>query len=902
MALTLASFSQAGGTFTGGTTAIDINDGSFTLSGGTFTNTSGGLTIERNFTISGGTFTNTGKTITFDDNNSSSDDTTLTASSTLAGSVIINKTNVGATFTLGSNVTIAGDFTRTDGVVSNPASAWTLTVQGNFSMSTTDTFGGANLTLTMGGSGTQTITQNAGSVAGPFQVNKSGGTAALATNFTTSGASGSLITLRSSSTGTTGTQWNINPQGTRSVSYVDVKDSNNTNATAITANNSTNSGNNTNWSFGKSISGIVYTDEGTTSIGANKTVAISVNGGTATTTSTNASSQYTFSSVEISDGAVIIVYLDGQTENGCTVTVVTNADLSGLDIYQKRIILRHDYTTGYTTNVNLATADNGDSDIKYSVSSNNLTLESGQELFIWSGDTYKPGGNLTTADLDIRGTLNIESNTLTVSGNFANSGAFQGTSPTLSFDGYLGTRSSPITFSVTGTLTIKAGGMQDYVSISVKGAGSFSFQEPIPGFVIVNDNILDGIGQQNIRPSLIQGMSGLYQGVMPQPIVAPLVAIMPAIVPVPVVTPASIIAPAIVPAPMIAPTITPAPAVVPPVRPPVLKPSFAGATSIIHLPLRLSESAFAGVNSISILPEAVLAETFINAYSFKQLPPAVSRQIFTGIFAQPGLVEPVSFKGVVSSVVLPGAVKPPFFRGTSSASHLPLVARKEDFYGIIAESILPPSPSIYLRESAAGALLPAVKAKSYFRGASSASTLPAAELPARRDFYGVIAGGELPEAVVKASFAGASILAKLPRVIEEREFSGAVSQEVLSRAQLFSGVIPALNLPLPLPGISFEGAASDAILTRAVSPEAFAGAVASAKLSVFVAQEVFSSAVAQKNLPLSVNPRVFKEAFGAGRIKLMFPGGQKIVPTFGMGVPLGVEKSIMEPRIQEEEE
>ncbi|QTA78941.1 Immunoglobulin-like fold-containing protein [Desulfonema limicola] len=60
------------------------------------------------------------------------------------------------------------------------------------------------------------------------------------------GVSGGLLSLRSD---TPGTQWNIDPQGTRTVSYVDVQDSNNINAGAITAFNSTNSGNNINWTF-----------------------------------------------------------------------------------------------------------------------------------------------------------------------------------------------------------------------------------------------------------------------------------------------------------------------------------------------------------------------------------------------------------------------------------------------------------------------------------------------------------------------------------------------------------------------------------------------------------------------------------------------------------------------------
>ncbi|MCK5591548.1 MAG: hypothetical protein KAI72_06300, partial [Candidatus Pacebacteria bacterium] len=75
-------------------------------------------------------------------------------------------------------------------------------------------------------------------------------TQTIAGTLTLTGQSGSLISLRSTSDGT---QWKIDPQGTRDVNYVDVKDSNNINTTAIAAFLSLDSLNNTNWncfSFG----------------------------------------------------------------------------------------------------------------------------------------------------------------------------------------------------------------------------------------------------------------------------------------------------------------------------------------------------------------------------------------------------------------------------------------------------------------------------------------------------------------------------------------------------------------------------------------------------------------------------------------------------------------------------
>jgi len=69
---------------------------------------------------------------------------------------------------------------------------------------------------------------------------------------TLQGENGNNLLLRSSSDGT---QWKFDPQGTRTLQYLDVKDSWNTNATAINTANYTglvNSGNNTGWTFGDS--------------------------------------------------------------------------------------------------------------------------------------------------------------------------------------------------------------------------------------------------------------------------------------------------------------------------------------------------------------------------------------------------------------------------------------------------------------------------------------------------------------------------------------------------------------------------------------------------------------------------------------------------------------------------
>ena len=176
------------GTITHSGTGWDINDASLTNnSGATITYSGTSITIERSFTQNG-TFNLTGKTVTLD---GTTDSSTLTCGATIGG-LTINKTTTG-TVDIGSSCTMSGDLTRTDGVVNNPAAAYTLTVEGNVSISTTDATGGANLTLNMGGANTQTMSLNIGDFDGLLTINKTGGTASLLTAWTQSAQNMNVI-------------------------------------------------------------------------------------------------------------------------------------------------------------------------------------------------------------------------------------------------------------------------------------------------------------------------------------------------------------------------------------------------------------------------------------------------------------------------------------------------------------------------------------------------------------------------------------------------------------------------------------------------------------------------------------------------------------------------------------
>lgn len=191
-------YSQAAGTFTGGSGTIDIN-GTFTLSGGTFTSTSGTLDVGRNaatsettFTVSGGTFNHNNGTVKFAPsktcNDCGSHTYTVDVSTTLTlYNIEINATNTGnltIVVTTGSSdiVIAANNFTHTDGVVSG---AWE--VQNNVIIDSTAD-GGAG-TVTMTGTGSKTYTYTAGGAGPHLRVNNTtasvsaaGGTTSLTTH------------------------------------------------------------------------------------------------------------------------------------------------------------------------------------------------------------------------------------------------------------------------------------------------------------------------------------------------------------------------------------------------------------------------------------------------------------------------------------------------------------------------------------------------------------------------------------------------------------------------------------------------------------------------------------------------------------------------------------------------
>lgn len=196
------------------------------------------------------------------------------------------------------------------------------------------------------------------------------------------------------------------------------------------------------------ITGTVYSDEGSTALGS---VAIkgALNGSGQRTTTAAVGGTYTLAMPDPGPGGVFTVWLN--TNGGATGATVTRSNggaISGVDIYQNRLVTTHE-DSGPLSSINLGSCDKtsgtvcADSDMHFDESSGNLTVDNDWRLYIKGGKTFTPGGTVTlspgataaSVGGDIKwgsstSTLNVAANTLNVGGDWINTagGTFTKTS------------------------------------------------------------------------------------------------------------------------------------------------------------------------------------------------------------------------------------------------------------------------------------------------------------------------------------------------------------------------------------------------------------------------------------------------------------------------------------------
>lgn len=201
------------------------------------------------------------------------------------------------------------------------------------------------------------------------------------------------------------------------------------------------------------ISGTVYSDKGVTA--TSSTVKVVVNGTTASSTSAAANGTYSVTMIGPAGGIPITVYLDNgsSTKAGATVTRYSGSgNISGLNVYNKTLIARHE-DSGPVTNSNIGVCDKttgsscSDSDLHYDESGGALTVDNDWDLFVWTGKTFTPGGDVTLS------TGGSAANVYVSSSGAMSMGANNFSIPTAAKFNLLGVFSQ-----TTGTTTIQSGG------------------------------------------------------------------------------------------------------------------------------------------------------------------------------------------------------------------------------------------------------------------------------------------------------------------------------------------------------------------------------------------------------------------------------------------------------------
>lgn len=165
------------------------------------------------------------------------------------------------------------------------------------------------------------------------------------------------------------------------------------------------------------ISGTCKQSDGTTDCADSGTVRVAVNGTLQAQTQPTVAGTWTISGLsQPASGAVITVFVDGVASTESRAVAVTtydgSGDITGLELIEGALSLGNsDNRT--LTNTNLSQYDNSvstDADVFFDVSGTNLTVDSNNSiaselLYIKSGNTFAPGGNVTTASYKNSGTF-----------------------------------------------------------------------------------------------------------------------------------------------------------------------------------------------------------------------------------------------------------------------------------------------------------------------------------------------------------------------------------------------------------------------------------------------------------------------------------------------------------------
>ena len=150
------------------------------------------------------------------------------------------------------------------------------------------------------------------------------------------------------------------------------------------------------------VSGKVYSDEGSTvstACDGSTDIHLRVAGLTSYTTScSGGDGSYSISNVAFSPSDSIIVYIDGKSEKAATVSVDPASSIANMDLYENRIIVRHEGASPITVADMSVWDSSDDADIPFTAidsAPDTLTLPADRKLIVWANKEFEPNGNVT---------------------------------------------------------------------------------------------------------------------------------------------------------------------------------------------------------------------------------------------------------------------------------------------------------------------------------------------------------------------------------------------------------------------------------------------------------------------------------------------------------------------------
>ncbi len=451
----------ASATFTG---SVTVN-GTFSGSGTGDILVNGGLTVSSTGSINlsaGNLKMGTGTLANSSSNTVSFYDLTVADSATLTANTSFT---VSHTLTVGTGATLS----PTSGTYTFSGSGSVFTNNGTYtaSGSHTDTFTNTGTVTIDGSAATTTFYNFTAAATGTALKFKAGNTYVIGN----AGAGALTLTNVTVDTDTGAGTWTINHQGTESITGSTItRSACHASSTEITATGNTDGGSNGDcWVFvvgGISISGTCDAfDESTdcTDDGLNE-IRVVINGSLQAQKDTVVDGAWSISGVtQPSSGASVIVFINGSASgdvsNSNEAVAMTIYDgsgsITGMTLYKDHLTIGSNDTPAVVSNANLDDYDqSSDEDVFYESNTSSFTCDgvasttglcvdgtgqsSQEELYIKSGWTFTPGGNVSSSVYEVVGTLSAESNTITATGTgtpLVVSGTFTAGSGTFNYIG-----------------------------------------------------------------------------------------------------------------------------------------------------------------------------------------------------------------------------------------------------------------------------------------------------------------------------------------------------------------------------------------------------------------------------------------------------------------------------------